>query len=302
MKRFYDFFIQKAQKYYSENPKIGRGDFFTSPELDEAFGKSIGHFLQDYLEIFDNPKILELGAGNGIMAKDILEMLDIPYIIYEVSPYLTNVQKNLLNNKNVIWTSSLEELEPFEGIILSNEFFDALGIAPVKDKKELYIDGLKEVWQEPCNDTKKFINIFNIDDNYYELPLDTFYIYEKLSKILKKGYMLTIDYGYKTSPHKNTIIGYKDSKIVKNIYTEDTFDITYMVDFSMLQRIGEYFGLKNMFLKKQRDFLIEIPYFVAILEEVCQEEDAYSIERCSRLKNLILSMGDSFYVLFQQKL
>jgi hypothetical protein len=44
MKRFYDFFIQKAQDYYSANPKIGRGDFFTSPELDEAFGKSIAYF------------------------------------------------------------------------------------------------------------------------------------------------------------------------------------------------------------------------------------------------------------------
>ncbi len=302
MKRFYDFFIQKAQKYYNENPKIGRGDFFTSPELDEAFGKSVAYFIKDYLNEFDNPKILELGAGNGIMARDILEVLDVAYIIYETSHYLTNVQKNLLNNKNVIWTSSLEELEPFEGIILSNEFFDALGIAPVKDKKELYINGLKEVWQEPHKDTRHFIDIFNIDDNYYELPLDAFYIYERLSKILKKGYMLTIDYGYKTSPYKNTIRGYKDSKIIQNIYTEDMFDITYMVDFSMLEKIGEYFGFKNIFLKKQRDFLIEIPYFVATLEEVCQEEEAYSIERCSRLKNLILSMGESFYVLFQQKL
>jgi Uncharacterized conserved protein len=74
-----------------------------------------------------------------------------------------------------------------------------------------------------------------------------------------------------------------------------------MVDFSMLEKIGEYFGFKNVFLKKQREFLMEIPYFMKTIEEVCQEEDAYSIERCSRLKNLILSMGESFYVLLQEK-
>ncbi len=301
MKRFYDFFIQKAQKYY-ENPKIGRGDFFTSPELDEAFGKSIAYFLKDYIKHLNNPKILELGAGNGIMAKDILDVLDIDYIIYEISPHLTEVQKKLLNNKSVYWVSSLEELKSFEGVILSNEFFDALGIAPVKYKKELYIDDGKEIWQEPNEDTKYFIEIFHIDNEYYELPIDTFYVYKNISNILKKGYILTIDYGYKTSPHKNTIRGYKESKIVQDIYKDDIFDITYMVDFSMLEKIGEHFGLKNLFLKKQRDFLLEIPYFTGILEEVCQEEDAYSIQRCSRLKNLILSMGESFYVLLQEKL
>jgi len=301
MKRFYDFFIQKAQDYYSTNPKIGRGDFFTSPELDEVFGKSIAYFLKDYLDTFDNPKILELGAGNGIMAKDILEILDIPYIIYETSPYLVNVQRSLLEDKNVVWISSLELVETFDGIVLSNEFFDALGIAPIKDKKELYVESSKELWQEPHEDTKKIIDILQIDNAYYELPIDSFYIYEKISRILRKGYMLTIDYGYKVSPRKNTIRGYKNSKIVQNIYSDEIFDITYMVDFSMLQKIGECFGFKNVFLKKQRDFLIEIPYFVQTLEEVCQEEDAYSIERCSRLKNLILSMGESFYVLLQEK-
>ena len=301
MKRFYDFFIQKAQDYYSKNPKIGRGDFFTSPELDEAFGKSIGYFIKDYLNTLDNPKILELGAGNGIMAKDILDVLDIDYIIYETSPYLINIQKNMLKDKSVSWISSLEEIENFEGIIVSNEFFDALGIAPVKDKKELYIEDKKEIWQEPHEDTKHFIEAFDIDNNYYEIPLDTFNVYKKISNMLKRGYILTIDYGYKTSPHKNTIRGYKDSKVVEDIYKEDTFDITYMVDFSMLEKIGKYFGFKNVFLKKQRDFLIEIPYFVSTLEEVCQQEDPYSIERCSRLKNLILSMGESFYVLLQEK-
>jgi len=301
MKRFYDFFIQKAQDYYSANPKIGRGDFFTSPELDEAFGKSIAYFLKDYLDTFDKPKILELGAGNGIMAKDILDVLDIPYIIYETSQRLTNIQKQNLKCKNVIWIDDLDMLEPFEGIVLSNEFFDALGIAPIKDKKELYIEPPKEIWQEPHEDTKMLIDILNLDNAYYELPIDSFYIYQKISKLLKKGYILSIDYGYKTSPYKNTIRGYKNSKIVQNIYSDEIFDITYMVDFSMLEKIGEYFGFKNVFLKKQREFLMEIPYFMKTIEEVCQEEDAYSIERCSRLKNLILSMGESFYVLLQEK-
>ncbi len=302
MKRFYDFFIQKAKDYYQTAPKIGQGDFFTSPELDEAFGISIGYFLEDYIKRLENPVLLELGAGNGLMARDILKILDIPYIILEDSEYLTNIQKQVLKDKNVRWVNNLEKLESFEGIILSNEFFDALGIAIIKDNKELYIDDTKEVWATVDKETLSIIKALNIDPSLYdEIPIDAFYIYKNLSRLLKKGYILTIDYGYKTHPHTNTLRGYKNSKIIDNTYKEDIFDITYMIDFSKLQEMGETFGFKNISLKKQRDFLLEIPYFVETLQTVCEEESMDSIQRCSRLKNLILSMGETFYALFQQK-
>ncbi len=301
--RFYEFFIKKVNEYYTKSPKIGRGDFFTSPELDEAFGKSIAYFLKDYLDAFDNPKILELGAGNGFLAKDILSVLDVPYVILEQSDYLINIQKELLKDKDICWVKNLKDIEPFEGVIVSNEFFDALGIAPVKDKKELYIEQhQKEVWKDIKEDTKEVMGILGIDGHLYdEIPVDAYYLYGDVSRLLKKGYIFSIDYGYKTHPHKNTIRAIKDSKIIENIYSLEVFDISAMVDFSKLQKIGEHFGFRVEFLKSQRDFLIQIPYFVEVFQSVCQEEDSYSIQRCSRMKNLILSMGESFFVLFQSK-
>lgn len=302
MKRFYDFFREKAENYYSINPKIGTGDFFTSPELDEAFGISIGYFLKDFIKNLKNPILLELGAGNGIMAYDILKVLDVPYIILENSHLLIEKQQELLKDKNVRWINALKDLEPFEGIIISNEFFDCVGISIVRDKKELYIEDNKEFWQDITKETSDILEILKEDGMLYdEIPIDTFYIYKEISSVLIKGYILTIDYGYKNSLHNNTIRGYKDSKIINNIYSDDIFDITYMVDFSKLQKFGEYFGFKNIFLKKQRDFLLEIPYFLELLQSVCEREDAKSLQRCSRLKNLILSMGESFYVLFQER-
>lgn len=60
--------------YYSGGmQKFGvRGDFVTAPELSALFSKCLAHQCQEILENLGGGDILEIGAGSGKMAADIL--------------------------------------------------------------------------------------------------------------------------------------------------------------------------------------------------------------------------------------
>lgn len=126
--------------YYTRNQPIGRqGDFTTAPELTPLFSYAIANNLIDTLQQIDQPTILEVGAGNGTMAADILLYLEkqnaLPdhYIIAEISDTLIAKQQQNLQQKaphllaRVSW-QELETIKPFNGAIIANELFDALAI------------------------------------------------------------------------------------------------------------------------------------------------------------------------------
>lgn len=127
--------------YQSGSHKIGQaGDFITAPEISDLFGHCIAGQLKQILSDLTKPIILELGAGSGKMAADILERLQqeecLPqaYWILEPSPDLQARQKQLLQKRHpdliarLRWLTSLPTT-PFNGVIIANEVLDAL---PVK--------------------------------------------------------------------------------------------------------------------------------------------------------------------------
>lgn len=297
MKSFYEFFLEKRKRYYESINFIGN-DFFTAPSLDKAFGEAIAFFLKDYLI---KPNIVEIGAGDGKLAFDILNFYkenntSINYFIVEESSSLIKTQQKVLKDfKNVFWIE-LKDIRDFEGIILSNEFFDALSISIVENRKELYIDNEKPIFKEISSLTKSFIERYNLEE-CSKIPIEAIELYEFLSKAFKRGYMLSIDY---SSKNKNTIQGYKNNKLVNNIFSEDNFDITHFVEFDILDKISSKLSFKKIFLKKQREFLTENKHFIKVLEELSVSENPLNIERLNRLKTMLISM-DNFYIFFQEK-
>ena len=318
MKSFRDFMEERVIKYYS-SPKekfSAGGDFFTAPELDRAFGESIADFLYHKIKEFDNPVILELGAGRGLMARDILtyyrehqpELLNrLRYVIYELSPSLVEKQKEVLEDfHNVEW---IEEIPKIEGAVLSNEFYDALPVHVVKEDRELYInDEGEEVWLSLENERiKEFIERMGYGglDQRLEVCLDCIDMLERVAQALQSGYHLLIDYGYTsdelTKFPQGTVVGYKKHSLQGDIYAEEDMDISAQVNFSALMEYGKDFGLETVFFDSQRNFLASIPYFLTELETLSFEESPEAIERLSRLKTMLISMGDRFKVLFQRK-
>ena len=315
---FRDFMERKVREYYSsEKEKFGGGgDFFTAPELDRAFGEAIADFLMPYLADLENPSLVELGAGRGLMARDILNFYrernpglfeKIKYYIYELSGPLKETQKRILKEfPQVEW---VEEIPFVEGVVLSNEFFDCLPVHVVKGGKELFVDeDSREVWidlrDERVRGIIERLGYSNLDQ-IVEICVDCVDMLEEISKKIIKGYHLVIDYGYTSEEiHKfpeGTVIGYKKHKVVDDVLGKERLDVSAQVNFSLLIEFGRDFGLEPVVFDSQRNFLASIPSFLSTLEELSFKEDPESIERLSRLKTMLISMGDRFKVLFQKK-
>ena len=90
--------------YYSAGSrKFGPdGDFITAPEISPLFSRCLARQCAQILENIGQGTILELGAGTGCMAKDILleleriNILPSEYRILEVSADLKQRQQSLL--------------------------------------------------------------------------------------------------------------------------------------------------------------------------------------------------------------
>ena len=126
--------------YAAGTTKFGAsGDFVTAPEVSSVFGKVVAHQCAELLPQISTPAILELGAGSGKLAVDVLQMLadlgSLPengYQILEVSPDLRERQQQKLLSEipelahQVTWLDQLPQ--DFCGIVIANEVLDALPV------------------------------------------------------------------------------------------------------------------------------------------------------------------------------
>ena len=137
--------------YCKQKINIGsKGDFTTAPQISSIFGKCIAVQCAEILK--DNSvknnkidSILEIGAGTGKLALDVLNKLKeincLPevYYIKEISKHLIKIQKQQLqqficDNKENIKIKWLDEesAENINAIVIANELLDALACNRIK--------------------------------------------------------------------------------------------------------------------------------------------------------------------------
>ena len=144
--------------YYtsSRNPIGTQGDFLTSSDLDPVFGKLLSRKFSQMAESLGIPPesftIVELGAGRGLLAREILRHEPFPYRIVERSAAMRAEQSELLSGLHVDWLDALPT--GLTGCIFSNEFFDALPVRRMVRRggklREIYVTGeFKEIEGEP---------------------------------------------------------------------------------------------------------------------------------------------------------
>ncbi|MFB2980808.1 class I SAM-dependent methyltransferase [Microseira sp. BLCC-F43] len=131
------------QGYYATNAAhIGpQGDFFTSPHLGSDFGELLAEQFVNMWEILGKPSpftLGEMGAGQGILAADILKYLQLQYpdffnvleyIIVEKSIGIKREQQQRLQGLPLKWCA-LEEIpnDSIIGVVFSNELVDAFPV------------------------------------------------------------------------------------------------------------------------------------------------------------------------------
>ncbi|MBZ5537334.1 MAG: SAM-dependent methyltransferase [Acidobacteriia bacterium] len=299
--------------YNRSHTRLGKsGDFYTSSHVGPIFGWTIGRAIEKLLAAGEDsasggqrgskrPRqsvlIVEFGAGEGFLAKDVLEYFRhlnpsfferIQYVIVEQSPALRRAQARLFDQhpdlqKRVRWCN-VDDLEPFSGVVLANEFVDALPfhrVALTDDGyEEIFVDmsegGFVEklgMISSPRVDALIHEVEVEFDESWdgpwpvgqqMEISIDALDWIGSLAERMERGRVIIIDYGdtagklYGRDLTEGTVRAFFQHQISDRYYEHvGEQDLTADVNFSLLLKAAIEYGFEDPEFTTQADFLLE---------------------------------------------
>lgn len=323
--------------YYSGGlQKFGAaGDFITAPEVSPLFSQCIAKQASGVLKYFETPKLLEFGAGSGVMAADLLLELErlgaLPeqYLIMELSAELKQRQQETISNKaahfleRVVWLEALPE-ESFDGVVVANEVLDAMPVECFRisgsDVEVLGIGVENEqlVSRYAQADESVTNKVRTIQERLKESREDSLpdgYCSEynpsikpwldPIYRVLNRGLVLLIDYGYHISEyyHEERKTGtlmchYQHRAHTNPLWYPGLQDITAFVDFTDVAYSAAEAGFDISGYTTQAAFLM-----ASGLDELYQlqvtDDPKQQILLAQQIKTLTLpsEMGERFKVM-----
>jgi len=330
--------------YCSNREKIGKGgDYYTSPCVHPIFGQMIAkqtHQMWALMGETSGFRIVEFGSGKGLLCHDILRYLrkenpdffeSLSYQMVETSPFFRREGENLLLEngfgEKVQWVTPKElesENSRVHGCILTNELIDSFPVHLVTLReghlREIYVTHKDGGFREETGvlSSDKFGNYFEelgvvLDEGQRaEVNLMALDWMEMVSRVLIKGFVITIDYGHEAenlySPFRRngTLLCYHGHTWNDNPYERIGLqDITSHVDFTSLMTKGGEMGLRTTGFTTQYRFLLGLG-FLKEAQSIVRDDlsPLEGIRNRLSMKTLILpngGMGDVFKVLIQHK-
>ena len=316
--------------YVNEHDPVGNsGDYYTSPYITSAFGALVAKQLEEMWELLGKKKftVVEYGAGNGCLCRDIIQHLkkneafysNLRYCIIEKSPFMKQKQKAGAEGK-VQWFNNICDIPALEGCILSNEVLDNFAVHQVLMQDELmevfvdYKDDFAECLRPASPLLKDYLAQSGVQlprGFRTEINLQATEWIREVAKALHKGFVLTIDYGYPVSQlyhplrTSGTLLCYYKHQINDCPYIHiGEQDITTHVNFSALVHWGLKEGLECGGFTNQAYFLLGLGLTDQLKK---MEENAGAFirtsdeERAHFLHNFLLGMGKKIKVLLQLK-
>lgn len=321
--------------YYSAGArKFGAGgDFITAPELSPLFARCLARQCQQALQILPDSAIIEVGAGSGIMAADLLcelerlNSLPARYFILELSGELRARQQATLMRHaahlagRVVWLDALPR-PGFRGVVLANELLDAMPVhlfqVDEDGATELYIACQDDefIWQRgSLSETGLAQRIAAIEQGWHEQDIELSAPYRSeinlaaeswlrsIGALLTAGLVLIIDYGFPRHEyyHPQRAAGtlmchYRHRAHTNPLLLPGLQDITAHVDFTAIAEAGCAAGLAVAGYATQAAFLIANG-----LEKMASDSVATSqrLEQARQIKKLTLpsEMGELFKVI-----
>ncbi|MCA1031724.1 SAM-dependent methyltransferase [Bacillus timonensis] len=322
--------------YMRTGEKVGKkGDFITSSNISDVFGKL---FAKVFIQTIESgrlpPSICEVGGGNGRFAKAVLDEIkekspkiynELKYLLVETSPYHRILQENVLAvHPNVIQLENISEMEErYEGIIFSNELFDAFPVRVIEKQgtelMEVFIsvnekDELTERFLPlQCERINSYLleqRIVLKDGQRFEIPLAMIEFLQLISKKISKAVLFTVDYGYTNSEwedatHKEgSLRGYYKHQLIKNpLLYPGEMDLTTHIHFDALQHYGAAVGLQFVQKYRQDEFLLGSGILEYLQENFDPNPFSDKSKQNRAIRSLIMDggMSQAFHVIIQQK-
>jgi len=304
------------------------GDFVTAPELSPLFSRCLARQCRQILEALGGGMLLELGAGTGVMAADLLrelralDALPERYAILELSGELRQRQHQTLAERTpelldrVVWLDALPD-PGLRGVVLGNEVLDALPVERFRvteaGPRRLAVSwsetGLD--WVEGDEDPEVTVAVAGIEQALgWPLPLG--YVSEYVPHLdawlraiagtLAAGALLFVDYGYPRRDYYHperaagTLLCHYRHRVHDDpLILPGLQDITASVDFTAVADAALAAGLEVAGYTAQNYFLFGCG-LMELLAEADPADTLRYLEQTRQVKLLTLpgEMGERF--------
>jgi SAM-dependent MidA family methyltransferase len=274
--------------YYSAGAhKLGAGgDFTTAPELSPLFGACVARQCAEVLTSLAPGNILEIGAGSGRLAADILSRLEtlqqLParYWILEISADLRDRQRRYIEQRlphllhRVHWLDSPPGAA-FDGVVLANEVLDALPVKRFRwcgDRVEelgVMYDGSGFAWAPRAADATLMTACARLKDGRdWGIGYESEYCprlaawTSSVTRCLRRGAAFWFDYGlprsqyYFSERRAGTLLCHIQQRAHDDPFLYPGLqDITAWVDFTLLAEASRAAGFELAGFATQGHFL-----------------------------------------------
>lgn len=313
--------------YYSAGSRkfgVG-GDFVTAPEISPLFSRTLARQAAQVVSTTAGD-ILELGAGTGRLAADLLLELQalgtVPqhYFILDVSAYLREVQQQtltqLLSPELLSCVRWLEQLpETFTGFAFGNEVLDALPVHLAAWRENgIFERGVAWesntlTWAEQPLQDKRLLDMATainpMPDYLSEFCPAALGLVASLAQALQRGTLLFIDYGfprreyYHPQRSNGTLMcHYRQLAHDNPLLYPGLQDITAHVDFTGIAEAAITNGLQLAGYTTQANFLINCG-ITDLLSAVSPADSAAYLPLAAQAQKLMspAEMGELFKVI-----
>lgn len=319
--------------YYAAGArKFGQtGDFITAPELSPLFARCLARQCDEVLAgLKAGGDILEVGAGSGILAAELLLELErlqrLPerYLILDLSPELQQRQRQTLESRvphllsRVSWLTTFPGAG-FSGVVLANELLDAMPVHRFRvtgdDIQEQFVQARGErfelTWDEPvipgfAQAVNRVLSGLEPEEDFEsEINLRAGPWLASLAASLDQGVVLLIDYGhsraeyYHPARNRGTLMcHYRHRAHPDPLVYPGLQDITAHVEFTAVAEAAQAAGFQVAGYTTQAYFLMAsgLDQLVAASDPDDEAGHMALVEGVKRL-TLPTEMGERFKVL-----
>ena len=309
--RYMELALHAPGGYYAGGArKFGAGgDFVTAPEMGSLFARTLARQVREVLEPGDT--VLELGAGSGALAAQLLAELECDYAILETSAELRARQRERLGSR-ARWIDRMPA--GLRGVVIANEVLDAMPVHAVAWREAgifergVALGGDVLGWSErpAAGALLEHARAIDVPRPYEsEIGLAGQAWMRTLGDALARGAAFIIDYGFPGHEyyHPQRASGtlmchYRHTAHAEVFRRPGEEDLTAHVDFSALARAAREAGLDVLGYATQAQFLVNCG-ITEVLSEA-NVENALHYAPLAAEANRLLSpaeMGELFKVL-----